>query len=135
MGLQLDKLHSPRALRVVVSHSIDPRAHRIASHHLGIAGSQQFGRRTHIPHSRIEPKFVTVGIKDYWHSVVDWCGHSIRSRGQNGAGLDCVATGVFPTIPDSRECEKLAFTDHETVRLFCFTGAHPLRSEEHTSEL
>jgi hypothetical protein len=34
---------------------IDPRAHRIAPHQPGIAGLQQFGRRSHILHSRIKP--------------------------------------------------------------------------------
>ena len=34
-------------------------------------------------------------------------GHGIRGRGQDRAGLDPVAIGVFPTIPHSREREQL----------------------------
>ena len=69
--LNLGQFHGCRAFLVVVHHVVDPSADGIVAHQPRIAGLQEFGRRTHIPHPRIEPKFVTVGIKDYWHSVVD----------------------------------------------------------------
>jgi len=59
------------AFFVIVNHVVDPSAHGIAPHQPGIAGFQQFGRRTHAGHSRIEPQVVTIWIKNDWHAVVD----------------------------------------------------------------
>ena len=44
--LSLCKLHRCATLRVIVSHVVDPRAHRIAPHQPGIVRLQQFGRRS-----------------------------------------------------------------------------------------
>jgi hypothetical protein len=52
--LNLGKLRRMRTFLVVVSHVVDPSAHGIAPHARGIVGPQQFGRRCHIPHSRIK---------------------------------------------------------------------------------
>jgi len=54
--LSLIEFNRPRTLLVVVSDVIDPTAHRKASHHPGIVGLQQIGRRIHIRHSRIKPQ-------------------------------------------------------------------------------
>src|ERR1035438_8573121 len=86
--LNLCKLHWRGASLVIVQYGIDPSAHGIAPHQPSIAGFQQFGRRSHILHPRIEPEIVRIRIKDDWHAVMDWCGHSIRGRGQDRAGLD-----------------------------------------------
>jgi hypothetical protein len=53
--LNLGKFHWSRAFFVVVRHVVDPGAYGKAPHQPGIAGLQQFGRRTHIIHSRTEP--------------------------------------------------------------------------------
>jgi hypothetical protein len=71
--LNLGEFHGCGAFFVVVSHLIDPRAYRIASHQPCIEGLQQFGRRSRVLHPRIEPQVVAVWIKDDWHSVVDGC--------------------------------------------------------------
>jgi hypothetical protein len=116
--------HGSRARFVVVRHVIDSSAYGIAPHLPSIVGLQQFGRRIHIPHPRIEPKIVAVWIKDHRHAVVNGCGHNIWSRGQNRAGLQRFAVRVFPAIPYSRE--QLAFIDFKTVRLLCFPCLLPL---------
>src|SRR5260370_13131258 len=69
--LNLSRLNRSRTLVVIVLHMIDPRAHWIRAHQPRIERLQQIGHLTDIPHSRIEPNVVTVGIKDDWHSVVD----------------------------------------------------------------
>jgi hypothetical protein len=38
---------------------------------------------------------------------MDGCGHGIWGRGQDRTGLDPVATGVFPPIPNSSEGDQL----------------------------
>ena len=43
---------------------------QLAPHHSSVVGLQQFRRRTHIPHSRIEPQVVAVWIEDDWHRGV-----------------------------------------------------------------
>jgi hypothetical protein len=53
--LCLGEFHGCGAFFVVVSHRIDSSAYRIAPRQPSIVRSQQFGRRTHIPHPRIEP--------------------------------------------------------------------------------
>jgi hypothetical protein len=53
--VNLGRLHGYGSSLVIIHHMIDPRAHRIATHEPGIEGLQQFGRRSHILHSRIEP--------------------------------------------------------------------------------
>src|ERR1035437_7928161 len=69
--LWLTKLHGCGAFRVVVSHVIDPRAHGIAPHEPSIVGLEQFGRRSRVPHPRIEPQVVAVWVEDDGHAVVD----------------------------------------------------------------
>jgi len=56
---------------VVVAHVVDASAHRIAPHHAGIVGLQEFGRRSDIRHSGVEPNVVAVWVEDDWHSVLD----------------------------------------------------------------
>jgi hypothetical protein len=56
---------------VASSHVIDPRTNGIAPHQPRIVGLQQFGRRNHVPHSRIEPQVIAIWIKNDGHSVVD----------------------------------------------------------------
>src|ERR1019366_6190557 len=46
--LNRGEFHGLRAFLIVVSRGIDPSAHGITPHQSGIAGLQQFGRRTHI---------------------------------------------------------------------------------------
>jgi hypothetical protein len=123
--LSLGKLHRLRAFLVVVPHMINPTAYGVAPHQPGIEGFQQFGRRTHILHSGIEPKVVAVWVKDHWHSVMDGRGHRVRGRGQNRAGLDPVAVRVFPAVPQPCEREQLPVIDFKTVRLFGFRRPHP----------
>src|ERR1022692_3080184 len=62
--LNLSEFHGCGAFFVVVSHVVDPRAYGIAPHSPGIVRSQQFGRRTHILHSRIEPQVAAIWIKN-----------------------------------------------------------------------
>jgi hypothetical protein len=50
--LNLGEFHGCGAFTVVVRHAVDPGAHGIAPHQPGVAGPQQIGRRTHIPHSQ-----------------------------------------------------------------------------------
>jgi hypothetical protein len=69
--LWLTKLHGRGARYVVVSHGIDPRAHGIAPHEPSIVGLEQFGRRSRVPHPRIEPQVVAVWVEDDGHAVVD----------------------------------------------------------------
>jgi integrase len=69
--LNLGEFHGRRAFFVVVGYVVDPGAHGIAAHQPGIERFQQFGRHTHIPHPRIEPQVVAVGVEDDGHSVVD----------------------------------------------------------------
>jgi hypothetical protein len=64
-------------------HVIDPRTHGTAPHQPGIAGLQQFIRRSRVLHSGVEPQIVAVWIKDDWHPVVDSSGHGIRVRCQD----------------------------------------------------
>jgi hypothetical protein len=54
-SLSLGKFHRRGAFLVVIGHVIDPSAYGVAPHQLSIVGLQQIGRRSHIPHSRIEP--------------------------------------------------------------------------------
>jgi hypothetical protein len=70
-SLSLGEFHACGAFLVVISHVIDPSAYGIATHQLSIVWLQQFGRRSDIPHSRIEPNIVAVGIKNDWHAVVN----------------------------------------------------------------
>jgi hypothetical protein len=58
--LNVGKLHGTRAFLIVVSHVIDPCAYGVALHHSSIAGLQEFGRRSHILHPRIEPRIVAI---------------------------------------------------------------------------
>jgi hypothetical protein len=67
---------------------IDPHAHGIASHRLGVLGLQQFRDDLHVGHAGIEPEVVTIWMKDHWDSVVDAGGHGIRRGGQNRARFD-----------------------------------------------
>ena len=55
LTLHLGQFHGRRTCLVVVGDVVDPGAHGIPMHQPGIVGLQQFGRRTHIPNSRIEP--------------------------------------------------------------------------------
>ena len=69
-SLSLDEFHGYGAILVVISHMIDSSAYWIAPHELCIVRLQQFGRRTRIPHSRIEPQVVAIRIKNDWHAVM-----------------------------------------------------------------
>ena len=71
--LHLGEFHGRGAGFVVVSHGIDPTAYGVAPHQPSIVGLQQFRRRNHVPHSRIEPHVVAVWVEDDWHTVVDRC--------------------------------------------------------------
>src|SRR5271169_271898 len=53
--LSLDDLHRSRALLVVVRHIVDPTAHGVAPHGLGVVGLQQFRDDPHVGHARIKP--------------------------------------------------------------------------------
>ena len=97
--LSPSEFHGCGASFVVIYHRVDPSAHGIAPHQPSIVGFQQFGRRSHIRHPRIEPEIVRIRIKDDWHAVMDWCGHSIRRRCQNRAGFYRVAASIIPAIP------------------------------------
>ena len=44
--LKLCEFHGRGAFLVVVRRAVDPRADRKAPHYLGVAGPQEFGRRT-----------------------------------------------------------------------------------------
>jgi hypothetical protein len=118
--------HSCGAFLVVVSHGIDPRAHGIAPHQPSIIGLQQFGRRSRVPHPRIEPQVVAVWVEDDGHAVVDGRGHSIWGRGQDRAGLNRVAASIILAIPDSCEREQLSVIDFKAVRLLCTSSVFPL---------
>jgi len=101
--------NASRTFLVVIGDVIDPVAYGIAPHEPSIVGPQEFGRCSRIPHPRIEPQVVGVGIKDDWHSVLDFRGNSVWSRGQNGAGLQ--RSLVHITAPASgwsrsRDCSK-----------------------------
>jgi hypothetical protein len=61
--LNLGELHGQRAFFVVIRHTIDARAYGIEPHLPSIVGLQQFGRSAHIPHSRIQPQVIAIGIK------------------------------------------------------------------------
>ena len=60
-----------RTFFFIVSHMIDANANWIAPHELCPIRLQQFGRRTRIQHSRIEPQIVAIRIKNDWHAVMD----------------------------------------------------------------
>ena len=124
--LNLGEFHGCGALCVIIHYAVDARAHWKAPHHPGIEGSQQVGHGFDLCHAGIEPKIVVIRIKNHWHSGVDRSGHGIRRRCQDRAGLDPVATGVFPTIPDSRKRKQLPFIDLEAVGLLGFPCPHPL---------
>jgi hypothetical protein len=69
-SLRLGEFHGCRAF-LVVGDVIDASAYGITSHQPSIVGLQQLGRRSHVPHSRIEPYFVAVWINNDWHAVVN----------------------------------------------------------------
>jgi hypothetical protein len=64
-------LHRSRTLLVVIRDVIDSVAHRIASHPERVIGLQEFADSAYVPHPRIEPEIVHVGIEDHGHTVVD----------------------------------------------------------------
>ena len=69
--LNLGDFYWRRTFFVVVSYVIDPTAHGKAPHLPSIERLQQFGRRSHVLHSGVEPKVVAVWIEDDWHAVVN----------------------------------------------------------------
>ena len=71
MILHLGEFDGTRAFLIIVRHVIYPGAHGIAPHQPSIVGLQQFGDRSGVLHSRIEPEIVVVGIEDGGHPVVD----------------------------------------------------------------
>ena len=108
-ALSLGEFHRSRAFCVIIRHVIDPRAHRITPSSAEIVGPQEFGCRSRIPHPRIEPQVVGVWIKDDWHSVVDFRGNSVWSRGQNGADLQRSLVHITAPASDwsrSRDCSE-----------------------------
>src|ERR1019366_6138372 len=84
------------------------------------------GYCSHVVHPRIEPQIITFWIKDDRHSIMDGCGHCVRCRGQDRAGLDPLSARVFPAIPQSREREQLAVIDLKTERLLRLATPLPL---------
>jgi uncharacterized membrane protein YfcA len=97
--LSLGKLHGATALFIVVPYVIDSRIYGIAPHQPSMVRLQQLGRCGTIVHARIEPQIIAVLVEDDGHTVVDWCGHSIRHCGQDQAGFDPIVVCVFPAIP------------------------------------
>jgi hypothetical protein len=67
--LNLGWFHGRGASFVIIRYAVDPRAHGIAAHYPSIIRLQQFGRRSHILHSGVEPQIVAVWIEDDWHAV------------------------------------------------------------------
>ena len=63
--LHMRESHWSGAFLAFVRHAIDPRAHGIAPHQPCIEGLQKFGRRSGIPHTRIEPQVVAI-----WKALV-----------------------------------------------------------------
>jgi hypothetical protein len=116
--LILHELQWHRALLVVVRHVVDPGAHRIAPHRTSIVGFQTFGDHRHVLHAGIEPQVVTITAENHWHSVVDGRGNRVWGRGQDGAGLSPLTSGILPSIPQPGKGKQLASADFETVRLF-----------------
>jgi hypothetical protein len=92
----------------------------------GIEGSQQVGGGSDLCHARIKPQIVAVWIEDHGHAVVNGRGHGIRGRGENRAGLNPVAIGVFPTIPKSRKRKQLPLIYLKAKWLFGFPVSLPL---------
>jgi hypothetical protein len=124
--LNLCEFRRTRAFLVIVRHVVDPSAHGIAPHTLGIAGLQQIGNGFDLCHARIKPEVVAIRVEDDWHSVVDACGHGIRGRGEDRAGLDPVAIGVFPTILQPRKREQLPLIYLKAKWLLGFPVSLPL---------
>jgi len=79
----------PRALRVIVLHLVDPRAHRKAAHHARIVWPRHRGHRSHVSQSWIEPEVVIIFAENYWHAVVDGRCHSVwrarKTRAETGS--------------------------------------------------
>src|SRR6266496_733353 len=124
--LDLGKFHGRRARFVVIGHVIDSTAYRVATHQPRIIGFQQFGCSSYIFYPRIEPQVVAIRIKNDWHAVVDGCGHSIGSSGQNRERLQRFPTWSFPPVPYSGKREQLPFSNFKTVWLFEASGLVPL---------
>jgi hypothetical protein len=110
--------HRSGAFLIIVSHVIDSSAYGIATHQPSIVWIQQFGRRSYIPHPRIEPQVITVWIENDGHTVVDGRGDCIRCRCQDRTRLEPLSAGVSPSIPQSCECEQFPIINFKTVRLF-----------------
>ena len=67
VGIGVFRRGAEQLTAVAPSGAADQRS----AHQPGIARLQQFGRCTHILHSRIKPQVVAVWIKNDWHAVVD----------------------------------------------------------------
>lgn len=104
---------------------VDPGAHRIAPHRIRIVGLQKLGDRRHILHTGIEPEVIRITAENHWHSVVDSHGERVWGRGQDGAGLYPLTSGILPPIPQPGEREQLSSAHFKTVRLFASCGALP----------
>jgi hypothetical protein len=85
----------------------------------------QIGRGSHVSDFRIEPQIVVVWIKDDWHPIVDGCGQSIWSGGQDREGSSVLSFGSFERshIPAR---EQRAFFDFKTARLLETPSPPPL---------
>jgi hypothetical protein len=70
-SLSLCEFHGCGTFLTVVSNMVDPTAYGIAPHQPSIAGPQQFGGSTHVPHPGIEPQVVAIWIEDDRHAGVD----------------------------------------------------------------
>jgi hypothetical protein len=119
-------LDGRRTLCVIVCNGVDPTAHRVGPHHLGVIRLQHIGHHPHVVHSRIEPQIVTVWIKDHRHSIMDGGSHRVRCRRQDRARFDPLSARVFPAIPQPCECKQRPVTDFKTVRLLRFARPLPL---------
>jgi len=93
------KFNRPRALRIIVLHVVDSRAHRKGSHHARMVRFQDVGHSNQVSKPRIEPQVVAVWSKDHRHPIVDRQCHSVWRRGQDRAGLGPVSALVFPSLP------------------------------------
>src|SRR5580692_12967024 len=90
--LNLGEFHGRGAIRVVVRHVVDRRAHGIAPHRPSIVGLQQIGCRSHILHPRVEPETSKYKRDTGW-----------RSTGGGTPGTLSSGIKRVPAIGDARD--------------------------------